>query len=151
MDTSDYIRELYNSQFWGMHQILSAASGLSEAEYTGHSGISIGSLRSVLTHALAAEMIYISRARGELLPTPESAEWISEENLPTIEALTERWEAEEKITRSFLNNLADDHLAAEKTFKRRDGVEATQVVWHMLTTVHQHSLQHRAEAAEALP
>jgi uncharacterized damage-inducible protein DinB len=150
VNTSDYISQLYESQFWGMNRILSLAAGLSEQEYASDTGFTSGSVRAILTHALAAESMYISRSRGLPTPTPDSPDWISEESLPTIEALTERWAAEEKVTRAFLENLTEDQLAAEKTFKRRDGVEVTQVVWHMLTTVHQHSLQHRAEAAEAL-
>ena len=150
MNTADYMRTLYDSQYWARDRLLAAAAGMSEEEYARENGFTYNSIRGILTHALGAEAIWMSRVRGVQVPPPESPQAINETNLPTLDALTERWAAEEKAAREFLEHLTDNQLETDVTFTRRDGVVVSQPIWQVLTTSHQHTLQHRAEAAEAL-
>jgi uncharacterized damage-inducible protein DinB len=151
MNTIDYIRTLYEAHYWGRDKVLAAADGLSEEEYGAERpGFTYKSLRGMLTHTLGSEVAWYSRLRGMPAPSSTSPEGISQENLPTLEALKGRWTQQETITREFLANMKEDDLDKEIVFTRRDGTEMRLQLWEIVTLVFTHALQHRAEAAEVL-
>ena len=107
-------------------------------------GFTYGSIRGILVHTLAAESSWLSRWQGGA-PTP-----ISQEDLPSVAALRERWGEQEGKMRAYLASLSDADAAADVVLRRRDGTEARQPLWQLLTQVANHETQHRSEAAEAL-
>jgi uncharacterized damage-inducible protein DinB len=150
VNTADYMRTLFDSLYWARDRVLDAAAGMSEEEYSRANGFEYGSLRGILTHTLGAETNYLHRCMGTPAPAPDSPEATNEANVPTLEALGKRWLAEEQRMRGYLDSLDEAELARVVTWTRRDGVQMSQPVWQLLTTVYQHTLQHRSEAAEAL-
>jgi uncharacterized damage-inducible protein DinB len=76
-------------------------------------------------------------------------EFLAVEKLTTIEELRRLWEAQEGEMRAYLAGLTDDDLgrSVRYTLERawRD-----DVLWHVLTYVILHSVQHRSEAAMLL-
>jgi uncharacterized damage-inducible protein DinB len=141
---ADYFRTLFDHLYWGRDKVLSAAEGMTEEEYAKPNGFTYKSLRGILTHCLAGESNWMARARGEApLPTRE-------DDLPTVAALKARWSEDEAKERAYLAGLKDEDLTSIATFTGRDGNQRTMVVWHILQLVYSHTLQHRAEAAEAL-
>lgn len=150
MNNADYMRVLFDASYWARDRILTAAEGMTEEEYAKDYGFTYKSLRGILTHALFAENLYFLRLTGTPEPTTDSPEWISEANLPTIEAFKARALDVEKLARSYLQTLTDEVLESELSFTRRDGIQVTQPRWQTLTQVVQHSISHRSEAAEVL-
>jgi uncharacterized damage-inducible protein DinB len=145
-----YFRTLYDYLYWARDRVLAAASGMTEAEYAKPNGFTYGSVRGILTHALSGEHIWLARCRGEAGAPIGPASLLKEEDLPTVEALSERWREEEAKQRAFLAGLMDADLVEDVVFRRPDGNEFRAPLWQVLTLVYSHTLQHRSEAAEAL-
>jgi uncharacterized damage-inducible protein DinB len=97
-----------------------------------------------------AETMYLSRLTGRPLPDASSPDAISEVNLPSVEALKARWAKHDETMRAYVDKLDDGELDRVASWVRRDGVNVSMPVWQVLTQIHEHGLQHRAEAAEAL-
>ena len=142
---ADYFRYVYNYLCWSRDKVLDAAEGLSEEAYLQNVGLTYQSLRGILTHTLGGEAIWLSRAAGEP-PGP----FVREEEVPTLAALRERWDAEVSRQRRYLASLTDAAVIESVAFKTRDGTERTLPRWQILTMQTMHTIQHRSEAAEAL-
>jgi uncharacterized damage-inducible protein DinB len=142
---AEYFRFIYDYLYWARDKVLMAAAELSEEEYTRDVGFTYHSVRGILTHALAGEAIWLPRAWREQ-PGP----FITEDEVPTLAALRERWGVEESKQRAYLAKLTDSEAASSVTFKGRDGNDRKLPVWQILTMEFHHTVQHRSEAAEAL-
>ncbi len=141
----EYFRTLYDYCYWARDRVLGAMEGMSEAEYAKPNGFVYGSIRGILTHALWAEEAWLARWRGETPSWPGS-----EAEVPTPAALAARWQQHEASMRAFLAGLSESDLAREITLRRRDGSEASWLLWQLLAHVANHATQHRSEAAAAL-
>lgn len=150
MNNADYMRILFDAGYWARDRVLTAAEGMSEEEYARDFGLTYKSLRGILTHALFAENLYFLRLTGTPAPAEDSPAWISETNLPTVAAWKARALEVEKLARSYLEAVTDEDLETDLSYSRRDGVQVTQPRWQTLTQVLQHTISHRAEAAEVL-
>jgi uncharacterized damage-inducible protein DinB len=148
---ADYFRTLYDYLYWARDKVLAAGEGISEEEYAKPNGFTYGSIRGILSHCLGGEVIWLSRARGDVTaglgPPPGP---LLPENVPTVEALRTRWQDEESKHMTFLAGLKDDDIEADVLFRGRDGAEVRWPLWQILTLVYHHTIQHRSEAAEAL-
>ncbi len=135
----------YNT--WANHRILAAADGLSAAEYEAVvPGLSHGSIRATLVHALAAEIVWRRRCVEGVSPTT----LLRAADVPTFAALRERWTAEDAALREGVARLTDEALAAPLAYRTTRGMPMEDVLWQILAHVVNHGTQHRAEAAVAL-
>lgn len=144
---ADFFRTLFGHHYWARDKVLAAADGMTEDDYSRPNGFTYGSIRGILTHTLSAEVIWFGRARGEAV---DFAALPREENVPSVDALKQRWASEESQQRAFLQKLADADVKRDVVFTGRDGNEFRQPLWQLLMVVYSHSIQHRSEAAEAL-
>jgi uncharacterized damage-inducible protein DinB len=142
---ADYFRSLYDYLCWSRDKVLDGAEGLSREDYVRDVGLTYQSLRGILTHTLGGEAIWLSRATGE---PPEP--FVREDDVPTLAALRERWDAEISRQRRLMASLTDAAVMESVAFKTRDGTERTLARWQILTMQSIHTIQHRSEAAEAL-
>jgi uncharacterized damage-inducible protein DinB len=140
-----YFRYIYDYACWARDKVLGAAGKLSKEEYTRDVGLTYGSLRGILTHALGGEAVWLSRASGDR-PAP----FPTVDDVPTLTALRERWADEESKQRAYLATLTDADLSEDVAFKTRDGTDRALPRWQILTMQSLHTTQHRSEAAEAL-
>ena len=146
MNTAEYIRTLYDFLYWTNGHLFDAAEGISPEEYSRDNGFAYKSIRGILTHALDAEVMFMSRLTGR-------PDWRKQSTRRTCRPSTDlrkRWAAEEAVGREYLQTLTPEDFDASVTFTRRDGSEGTLPRWQILSIVYQHTLQHRSEAAEAL-
>ena len=135
----------YNT--WANHPNLAAADGLSAAEYQAVvPGLSHGSIRATLVHALAAEIVWRRRCVEGVSPTT----LLRAADVPTFAALRERWTAEDAALREGVARLTDEALAAPLAYRTTRGMPMEDVLWQILAHVVNHGTQHRAEAAVAL-
>ena len=142
---ADYFRTVFDHLYWARDRVLDAAAKLSDEEYSADRGFTYKSVRGMLTHAMSAEAMWGARARGEAPPPPTT-----QEAVPSVGALQQRWAEEESRMRAFLAGLDDAAVSGSVTFRGRDGNERSIPVWHILTLLYHHTVQHRSEAAEAL-
>ena len=135
----------YNT--WANERILAAAEGLTAAQYEADvPGLSHGSIRATLVHALAAEIIWRRRCVEGVSPTTlrDAAD------VPTFAALRQRWLIEDILLREGVARLTDAALAAPLAYTTTRGAPMTDVLWQILAHVANHGTQHRAETAVAL-
>ncbi|MEA2640311.1 MAG: hypothetical protein QOF51_1705 [Chloroflexota bacterium] len=138
-----YFRTLFAYNQWARERILEQVGKLSFEDYTAPRVLDYGSIRATLVHNLAAEAGYIARLQG--LPRDSS---IDEANLPTLDALRSRWNAEQGKLDSFLAALTDADVSREtRVASTRPGGDFVHPLWAFLTQSINHSTQHRSEIA----
>lgn len=141
------IQLLFAYNTWANIRILAAAEGLSAAQYTAEvPGLSHGSIRATLVHALGAEIIWRRRCVEGVSPMA----LLRAADVPTFAALRQRWLIEDILLREGVARLTDEALAAPLAYQTTRGAPMTDVLWQILAHVVNHGTQHRAEAAVAL-
>ncbi len=142
---ADYYRTIFDYGYWARDRLYTAMEGMTDEEYAKPNGFTYNGLRSMLTHTLGAEQIWLTRFLGEQ-PGP----FLNEESLPGLADLKATWEKEEARMRQFLASTSDAALEADVVTRMRNGNELRLPLWVLLTQVSNHGTQHRSEAAEAL-
>jgi uncharacterized damage-inducible protein DinB len=148
MGTAAYFRALFAYNSWANARILDAAARLpaeqlDAAPVPGHL-----SLRATLVHALFGEYLWRRRWEGE-----HPTRVLAPEELPTLEAIRNRWDADEQVLRRLLAALDDgdlDRMIGYRTIITLPSVTGSLPLWRLLTHVAIHSVQHRTEAAMML-
>jgi uncharacterized damage-inducible protein DinB len=136
----EYFKTLYDYNYWANAKILEAAEHVSEAQFIEETKDGHGSLRATLVHLLSAEWIWRSRWQGT---SPV-------ENLPTLEALPERWREEERQMRWFLAELGEEEVQRVVRYTNTRGQTYAAPLWQMMGHLVNHGTQHRSEAAMIL-
>jgi len=120
-------------------------------------------LRATLVHTLDAQyawrgsfqnyFVALDASKGNLQHT-DAPLWdldeLTEADLPTLDALTERWKLEEQEMRAYLGGLTDQDLNGLVRYKIPEGFVRERVLWHCLLHLANHGTQHRGEAAMLL-
>lgn len=145
MQISD-LQLFYDYNYWANRRILDTAARVNEAQRTQTYTQSWGSLHDTLVHTLSAEWIWRMRVAEAVSPTAA----LRPADLPTLEALRLRWEAEEQAMRSFLSGLDDAGLDGVVEYKNTRGEPQAAPLGLILTHVVNHGTQHRSEAAFVL-
>ena len=135
---------MFDYSFWARDRLLAAMAGMPDEEYAKENGFTYGSIRGIVTHVMGSEASYLNRWTGE------QGERITAEVVPTIEAVTSRWQQEESRVRAFLSKLTDEETQREIVSVRRSGEEFRRPLWQDMMQILNHGTQHRSEAAEAL-
>jgi uncharacterized damage-inducible protein DinB len=137
---------LFEYNYWANGRVLRAAEKVRPEEYVAPARLSHGSLRGALVHTLGAEVVWRVRCQEGVSHTA----LLSETDLPTLDALRERWQREERAMRSYLASVTDDLLAHTVKYKNLQGAPFETVLWQILAHVVNHGTQFRGEAAVAL-
>jgi uncharacterized damage-inducible protein DinB len=141
----EYFKTLYDYNYWANAKILEATEQVSEARFIEETPESHGSLRGTLVHMLSAEWIWRSRWQGT-----SPMENLREEDLPTLEALRERWREEERQMRAFLATLGEEEVQRVVRYTNTRGQTYAAPLWQMMGHLVNHGTQHRSEAAVIL-
>ena len=97
----------------------------------------------VLVHMLAADRLWLSRWQGV---SPDRM--LSQDDLPTLDAVVEAWGPLRDEMRAFLAAMGDP--ARVVTYHTTRGVEHQHVLWQLILHLFNHNTEHRAQAALAL-
>jgi uncharacterized damage-inducible protein DinB len=141
----DYFQTLYDYNSWANRCILQATAGLSEADQRAPMPYGHGSLHETLVHILGAEWIWRSRWQG-VSPTAV----LRAADLPTLEAVRARWQAEEQAMRAFLAGLRDEDLKRAVHYTNTRGEAHAAPLWQLMAHLLNHGTHHRSEAAAIL-
>jgi uncharacterized damage-inducible protein DinB len=136
---------LYQYNDWARRRVLAQTARVSAEQYLAPAPVPQGSLRGTLVHSLAAEATWRQRWQGH-----SPAVLLNVSDLPTFEALQERWEREAHALQDFVADLTDADLNATIHYKTRNGSPMANVLWHLMAHVVNHGTQHRSEAAMLL-
>ena len=154
----DDIKLLYEYNDWANHRILTACANVSQEQYLAPFGDK--SLRATLVHTLDSAWGWRLGFKTYFVPlerlkeNPPARKWegdeLTEADLPTLDALNTRWQAEEQEMRAYLDSLSDQDLNGLIRYMIPGGIVRERVLWHGLVHVVNHGTQHRSEAAMML-
>jgi uncharacterized damage-inducible protein DinB len=146
---SNEIKLLYEYNFWSDRRILTACARVSSEQYAASASIGLGyqSLRATVLHILGSERGWRRLCQG--VPVVDWEE-LTEADLPTIQSLEGRWQAEEQEMRAYIASLTDDDLQGIVRYPVDNGIVRERVLWHCLYHLVNHGTQHRSEAAALL-
>jgi uncharacterized damage-inducible protein DinB len=145
MITADYLREIYDYNYWARDQQIDACATLGAEQLTRPLSGSFGSLRDTLRHLLGAEWVWLQRFNGQ---SPRSFPWKDE--LETLDVIRARWSEVEKGVRACLDALTPEKLAAALTYQNLKGETWTYPLWQTLVHLANHGTYHRGQVTMAL-
>jgi uncharacterized damage-inducible protein DinB len=139
------IQLIYEYNYWANGKILVASTKATEQQFLAPAEYPFGGLRGTLLHVVDAEYGW----RG-FFETDKFGEDLKIEDFPTLGSLEEKFRAEEKSMRTYLNGLKDQDLAGHRKYTTEEGAHRDRILWHCLLHVVNHGTQHRSEAAALL-
>jgi uncharacterized damage-inducible protein DinB len=142
MNEIDYIRSFYAYHTWATERLFATAAQLTSEQFVAPLHVSLGSLRDVLVHMVAAERSWLARVRDEQPPTPFALE-----DFTTVADVAATWRQVNATTQATLKQLRAEDFTQTVHFNGRDGKPITRVRWQMLVHQANHAAQHRAEVA----
>lgn len=142
MITANYIRTLYDYNYWATARLLRAAQALSDEQFTATPLPGQGSLQQILTHIVSAEWMWRSRWEGV---SPRAL--LATADFPTLAQLQAYWHTEEQAMRTRLSQLEDADLMRDVAYTTTSGKSYATPLWQILVHLVNHSTQHRSDAA----
>ena len=142
----DDILQFYKYNYWATSKVLNAAARISIEQFIAPMGLTFGSIRGSLVHALGAEIIWRMRFQEGISLSALPAE----DEFPNINTLTERWKREEMLMRTYLHGLIDADLTTIFKYQNTKGVPFENTLWHLLVHIVNHDTQFRSDAAVGL-
>lgn len=137
------LRRLYDYHCWATRRVLDAAERCTPEQLTATGGAPHGSLLATLVHALAAERVWLQRARDGR----KQADLADLEGIETVAALSAAWDVQQAAMRDYLAGVTDEQLAVKFRYVVSRGAWRDEVLWQALTYIILHGVQHRSEAA----
>jgi uncharacterized damage-inducible protein DinB len=135
------IQTLYDYNCWANERILSAAARVSD-ELFASARLGYCGLRDTLVHIFSAEQRWQMRWQGG-----PSIPMLTSEEVPTLRALRERWEEEQRQMRAYLSTLRDAELSDTFSYHTAKRGMITSRRWHTMAHMINHGTQHRGELA----
>lgn len=155
---TDEIKLLYRYNDWANQIILETCARVTPEQYVAVT--SFGCLRATVVHILDSawgwrlgfEKYFVpaNAPQGEEAKMWDGSDELTEADLPTLDALNKRWQAEEQAMRAYLDGLHDEDLNGFLRYRVPEGFVRERVLWHCLVHVVNHGTQHRSEAAALL-
>ncbi len=140
------ILTLYDYNYWANKQILAASEKVTKEQLLAPASFPFGSLRGTLVHILDAEFGWRMFFQHNDWSAPE----LKPEAFPTLAALRERFDGEEKEMRAYLAALRDEDMHVHRHYDTPEGNHRDRILWNCLWHVVNHGTQHRSEAAALL-
>ncbi len=142
------MQELFNYNYWRNQKILSKAAQVQAWQIEAPTTYPFVSLRGTLVHTLGAEWLWFQRLHDGASPTA----LLAKDELPTLQAVVERWATIEQGWRTWANTLTDAELQTTCTYTLLGGNRptVTDPLWACLAHVVNHGTQHCAEMAQML-
>jgi uncharacterized damage-inducible protein DinB len=139
------IKELFDYAYWARDRQLEVCASLTQDQLMRTLGGSFSCLRDTLAHSVNVEWIWLERWNGRIpkaMPQPHE--------MPTLEAVRERWQEMERGMRTFLAGLDDESLERVITCTGTRGNTWTQPVWRFLMHLLNHQSYHRGQVTTLL-
>ncbi len=143
---AEEIRTLFEYNTAANQRILAAAAALPPEALAEPADVSHGSLLGTLAHVFAAEWTWRMRAEEGVSPSalPGAADF------PSLAALRDRLDAEDRAWEAFLAGVSEDDLARAVPYTNTRGARFETPFWQIALHVVNHGTQFRAEAAVLL-
>jgi len=140
------IRSMWNYTLWADARMLTATDALTTQQFVQPLGLSFGSVRGTLAHALATQWLWRIRCQEGRSPNTLPAETL----YATPRSIHEHWKTEAAAMSAYLHSLDDLALLETISYTSTQGVAHTTPLWQIVLHVCNHNTQFRSEAAIAL-
>jgi uncharacterized damage-inducible protein DinB len=137
------IAALYDYGVWANERLLEKLRGLDHADLTRRFSEGSQAILPTLVHLYGADLRWLARWRRQ--PPPE----VAPADLPTVEAVEDRWRPVWAERRAYLDGLDRTALDEEIPFTRPAGT-VWIVRWQGIVHCANHATQHRSELAMML-
>jgi uncharacterized damage-inducible protein DinB len=104
MHSLDYIRTIWDYNYWGHHKILNCLATVSAEDFAKPIPYSIGSLNEQIVHVMWAEALWMSRIKGQARPEFGASDY------PTLASIHEKWASIESDWRGFVASLSESDV-----------------------------------------
>ncbi len=145
MITRSTLATLYDYNYWANARLLAACTALTPEQWKQPLGHSWGSVHSLLTHILAAEIIWSARWQGV---SPKTL--LRPEEIPTLADIELKWTEVEDRVRGFIRSCDDAQFAADLTYTNTHGQTFTFPLGQLMLHLANHGTHHRGELAAML-
>lgn len=141
----DYFGRMFRYSDWANGQLMSVASPLSDEQLDRPMEIGLGSLQATLKHIFDGESVWLARwqGRGE---TP----WPSYDERPDMAKLGDRFRQTAVQRDAFLKTLTPEDFDRAVIYRDSKGSRFTATLGDMILQGINHSVHHRAQAANIL-
>jgi uncharacterized damage-inducible protein DinB len=136
---------LFDYLYWLRDRVLATAAGLGDG-FAETPVVGTRDLRATLAHEIDVEIGWRGRLRGEPPAAWGPEAEVRPEHVPTLDAVRERWAAEEATTRAWLNGLSAADLAAPVTVNGLEGYPLESYLLHVV----EHGVMELTDAAAIL-
>ena len=143
--TTREISKLFDYNRWANARTVEPVASLSAEEFGRKLGGSFPSVRETLAHIYAAEWIWLERWHGRsprALPTARE--------VPSLEALKEKWGSVEDGQRGFVEGLTEARMEESVSYVNTKGEKWAYPLGEMLVHIVNHSTYHRGQVATML-
>jgi uncharacterized damage-inducible protein DinB len=139
------LHELFDYNYWARDRQLAACGSLSGGDFARPMGNSFPSLRETLAHLVWAEWLWLGRWEGR---SPQAGSLDGE--LPTLDAIVERWRLVERDVRGYLSGVTEEALALPLTYVNFQGERWTYPLWRTMMHLLIHQATHRGQVSTLL-
>lgn len=139
------VKMMFDYNRWANDRMLVACERLTLEQWSRKLGLSWGSVHDLLTHMFAAEVIWLSRWKGD---SPRSLAQAAE--FPTFHDLERAWVQAELEIMQYIDSLAEKDLSREVTYTNTKGEINTYPLGNIMLHVANHCTHHRGELAAML-
>jgi uncharacterized damage-inducible protein DinB len=139
------LNELFDHNYWARDRQLAACASLGAADFVRPMGSSFPSVRDTLAHLVFAEWLWLERWEGR---SPRATSLEAE--LPTLEAIVQRWRAVERNVRRYLPRVSEEALAKPLTYVNSRGETWSYPLWRTMLHLLIHQASHRGQIATLL-
>lgn len=140
------IHLLYEYNYWAKNRLMGVVETLTREQFTKDLGTSHTNIHGTMVHILGAEEIWLNRWNGISppgLPTPAQ--------IPTLEAVRDRWNTIEKAMVALCNTLQSDaDLMSVRSYKDIKGNSYSHPLYQMMQHLVNHSTYHRGQITAML-
>jgi uncharacterized damage-inducible protein DinB len=142
MNIKDYIKQVYDYNYWADKRYFAVAEGLTEEQLHQMQGHSWGDVHAMFVHMMSSEWVWLQRWNGT---SPKSH--LNKNDFPTLESVREKWAEIEASMRSFIEAQSEESLQAKITYSNFSGETFSVPLYQMLMHVANHETHHRGELA----
>ena len=138
--TQNEIRTLYEFNYWAKGRMLGVLDSLPEEELYKDLKTSFGGIHSTIVHICAAEDIWLKRFTGALGP-----KFLKDPDLPKYSDVKTKWMEVEKSMVEYVQSISDEQLQKSFSYTNIKGEAFTNIRWHALQHLVNHSTYHRGQ------
>jgi len=141
------VRALFDYTWWANRRLFDLVAALppGEAEREIGTQFSFPTLKGMLAHILAAEVVWLQRWQGDSPPSI-----LTGKDFPDLGSLRARWDAQDEKIRAFLSGLSESDLSREVPYRNTEGRAFYLPLWALMQHVANHGTHHRSEVATML-